>query len=182
MKPKFLSWIDLSGIIDFNTFSVVPSIINENANNVLFHWLGILSLAAGGRRIENVQHIHFTVVTYERSKNMSVNYNCKSFTKLASFIPSIFFLSPAHFFFRRCNPKKFPTEGGRRNWKVCREIHLSPPSLSLSRRRHSLQQLDRLFVCKIARAASEKTSTGQFSFSSAPRRAYSFAPLSRPVL
>jgi hypothetical protein len=31
--------IDLNGILNFNTFSVVSSIINENANNVLFHWL-----------------------------------------------------------------------------------------------------------------------------------------------
>ncbi len=31
MKPKFPVWIDLSGIRHFNTSSVVPSIINENA-------------------------------------------------------------------------------------------------------------------------------------------------------
>ncbi len=29
-KPRFLLYIDLSGIINCNTFSVVPSIINEN--------------------------------------------------------------------------------------------------------------------------------------------------------
>ncbi len=31
MKPKFLLEIDLSGIINCNTFSVVPSIIDKNA-------------------------------------------------------------------------------------------------------------------------------------------------------
>jgi hypothetical protein len=29
--------IDLIGILNCNTFSVVPSIINENAKNALFH-------------------------------------------------------------------------------------------------------------------------------------------------
>ncbi len=37
MKPKFLLYTDLRGIINCNTFSEVPSIINENAKNVLFH-------------------------------------------------------------------------------------------------------------------------------------------------
>jgi hypothetical protein len=32
-KPRFLLQIDLSG----NTFSVAPSMINENAKNALFH-------------------------------------------------------------------------------------------------------------------------------------------------
>ncbi len=31
MKPTFLLQIDLSSVINYNTFSVVPSIINENA-------------------------------------------------------------------------------------------------------------------------------------------------------
>jgi hypothetical protein len=38
MKPKFLLEIDLSDIINSNTFYVVPSIIDKNAKNVLFHW------------------------------------------------------------------------------------------------------------------------------------------------
>jgi hypothetical protein len=38
MKPKLLLEIDLSGIINCNTFSVVPSIIDKNAKNVLFHF------------------------------------------------------------------------------------------------------------------------------------------------
>ncbi len=31
--------MNLSGILNCNIFSVVPSIINENAINMLFHWL-----------------------------------------------------------------------------------------------------------------------------------------------
>jgi hypothetical protein len=34
MKPKFMLLIDLSGIINCNTFSVVTSIINENAKKM----------------------------------------------------------------------------------------------------------------------------------------------------
>jgi hypothetical protein len=37
VKPRFWLKIVLSGIINCNTFSVVPSIINENAKNVQFH-------------------------------------------------------------------------------------------------------------------------------------------------
>ncbi len=37
MKPIFGLCIDLSGIINCNTFSVVPSIINEKSKTVLFH-------------------------------------------------------------------------------------------------------------------------------------------------
>ncbi len=38
MKPRFLSLIDFRGIINCNTFSVAPSIINENVKYVLFHF------------------------------------------------------------------------------------------------------------------------------------------------
>jgi len=38
-KPRFLSSIDFSSSINCKTFSVVPSIINEKAKNVLFHWV-----------------------------------------------------------------------------------------------------------------------------------------------
>ncbi len=31
--------VDLSGIINCNAFSMVPSIINKNVKNVLFHYL-----------------------------------------------------------------------------------------------------------------------------------------------
>ncbi len=37
MEPKFLFYIDFRGILNFKTFSVAPSIINEKVNNVLFH-------------------------------------------------------------------------------------------------------------------------------------------------
>jgi hypothetical protein len=37
MKPRFLLQFDLSRIINYNTFSVVPSLINQNEKNVLFH-------------------------------------------------------------------------------------------------------------------------------------------------
>ncbi len=40
MKQRFGLQIDSSDSINWNTFSVVPSIINENAENVLFHCLG----------------------------------------------------------------------------------------------------------------------------------------------
>jgi hypothetical protein len=46
MKPRFLLQIDLSGTINCNTFSVVPSIINENAKNVLFHFAILMSVIA----------------------------------------------------------------------------------------------------------------------------------------
>ena len=35
MKPRFLLYIDLSGITNCNTFSVVPSMINENAKSAV---------------------------------------------------------------------------------------------------------------------------------------------------
>jgi hypothetical protein len=38
MKPRFLLQIDLSGIINCNTFSVRLYKINENTKNVLFHY------------------------------------------------------------------------------------------------------------------------------------------------
>jgi hypothetical protein len=47
-KDIFVQWnqgvllyIDLSGIINCNTFSVVPSVINENATNELLYWNNI---------------------------------------------------------------------------------------------------------------------------------------------
>jgi hypothetical protein len=51
MKPTFLLQIDLSGIINYNTFSVVPSIINENAKNALFHC--VVLMARGGASTRN---------------------------------------------------------------------------------------------------------------------------------
>jgi len=44
MKPTFLLPIDLSGIINYNTFSVMPSIFNENTKNALFYSLCLRSL------------------------------------------------------------------------------------------------------------------------------------------
>jgi hypothetical protein len=41
MKQRFWLWIDLSGIISCNTFSVVRPIINENEKNVLFYYAHI---------------------------------------------------------------------------------------------------------------------------------------------
>jgi len=38
MKPKFWLQNDFYSIINYNTFSVVPSIINQNTKNVLFHY------------------------------------------------------------------------------------------------------------------------------------------------
>jgi len=54
MKPKFLLQIDLGGIINFNTFSVVPSIINENAKNALFYFKNVdLSIFNQRNRFQN---------------------------------------------------------------------------------------------------------------------------------
>ena len=44
VKPRFCFKILCSGIINCNTFSVVPSLINENAKNVMFHYLVNLTL------------------------------------------------------------------------------------------------------------------------------------------
>jgi hypothetical protein len=38
MEPKFLLYTDFSGILNFKTFSVVPSISHEKVKNVLFHY------------------------------------------------------------------------------------------------------------------------------------------------
>jgi hypothetical protein len=37
MKPRLLLYSDISGTINCNTFSVVPSIIDEIAKNVVFN-------------------------------------------------------------------------------------------------------------------------------------------------
>jgi hypothetical protein len=42
IKTKVLSQIDLSGISNYNTFSVVPSTVHDKAKNVLFHWQRLL--------------------------------------------------------------------------------------------------------------------------------------------
>jgi hypothetical protein len=40
MEPKLLLETDFIGILNFKTFSLAPSIINEKVNNVLFHlWM-----------------------------------------------------------------------------------------------------------------------------------------------
>ncbi len=56
MKPTFLLQIDLSGIINYNTFSAVPSVINENAKNVLFHRLHSTYFAISGH--DNLKNLY----------------------------------------------------------------------------------------------------------------------------
>jgi hypothetical protein len=38
LKQKFLSQIDFSDILNFDTFSVAPSVINDKLKNVLFQF------------------------------------------------------------------------------------------------------------------------------------------------